>query len=600
MSSVAEAELVPGDIPSSAELIRRGRETGAGLSKAITQYQRRHEVISERFYKERCREDRTITYYINLGLKSWPETREALAEVQNECDRRGLRVDRVSLTSDRRMGLMPEDRAGATEETGIMFWTAEDWAGIAKEIEPQGIVNDHAVGSPASVFNAVAAIEAGVSYVGNLSQQAYGYPGWSSDVDQMANTVEAIAVIAAKRDQGVVLDSYTDDGFCASFHDVATSLAWCMFHRYVAEELIGAAYSPSFGSTYADPMLKAAFARSLDAVNTAHVPPSVTHGDTNSLSPSYSLDRHAATVTQDIFFSIANELDHPTGTSVHATPLTEPTRIPTVGDIVQSLEIANEAERRARESLPMIDWRPVNELRDRIVTGGRKVYAAMMAGLENLGVDIRDPLALLIATRRLGAVRIEEMFGAGEPDDSYPRGFEPVVATNTLSRAIAGRDEVMAEVRDAGLDRSLHGVKLVAASGDIHEYGLDAVVYVLRRLGAEVVDLGTSVDEDLIAAAAVETAADAVAFSTYNGVALSASETLTRHLETREVSPLVFVGGRLTQDLGDAKSVDVSSQIAALGVIPCQAVTEMVGRLADSAPASDRTNQESTKESQHE
>src|SRR5690606_28289666 len=126
---------------------------------------------------------------------------------------------------------------------------------------------------------------------------------------------------------------------------------------------------------------------------------SLVHGDTNSLSPSYSLDRHAATVTQDIFFSIANELDHPTGAAVHATPLTEPIRIPTVEDIVQSLEIGNEAERRARESVGLIDWRPVNELRDRILAGGARVYEAMLTGLEGLGVDVRDPLQLLIATR---------------------------------------------------------------------------------------------------------------------------------------------------------------------------------------------------------
>ena len=293
------------------------RERGQRIIPSITRYQRRYGVTSERFYKERCRVEGTITYYINLGLKSWPETRDALALVGEECDRRGLRVDRVSLTADRRMGQLPEARSAATEETGIMFWTPEDWAGIAREIEVQGIINDHAIGSPASVVNAEAAIAAGVSYVGNLAQQAYGYPGWTSDVEQMANTVIAIAMVAAKRDHGVVLDSYIDDGYCASFHDAATSLGWCMLHRHIAEDLIGAAYSPSYGSTFTDPVLKAAFGRALDAINTSRVPPSLVHGDTNSLAPSFSLDRHAAMVTADVLFTIANELAHPTGAAAH-------------------------------------------------------------------------------------------------------------------------------------------------------------------------------------------------------------------------------------------------------------------------------------------
>ena len=365
-----------------------------------------------------------------------------------------------------------------------MFWTPEDWAGIATEIEVQGIINDHAVGSPASVVNACAAIEAGVSYVGNLSQQAYGYPGWSSDVEQMANTVIAIAVIAAQRDAGFVLDSYIDDGYCASFHDAATSLGWCLLHRRVADELIGAAYSPSYGSTFADPTLKAAFGLALDSINVSRVPPSLVHGDTNSLDPSYSLDRHAANVTNDVFFTVANQLAHPTGAAVHATPVTEPIRIPTADDIVQLLEVANEAERRARESLPLIDWRPVHALRDRILEGGRRVYTSMVTGLAALGVDVDDPMQLLIATKRLGASRIEELWGAGEPDPDFPRGFRPVARTDTLARALARQEDVLESIKGAESDIDLRGLTVVAASSDIHEYGLNVVVSVSAAWGA--------------------------------------------------------------------------------------------------------------------
>lgn len=576
----AHQELVPRGLPPAAELVREGHERGQLLTPAITRYQSRHGVTSERFYKERCRADGTITYYINLGLKSWAEEREALAEVTDRCRRLGIRVDRVSLTADRRMGLLPEARAAAPDETGIMFWTPADWAGIARDTELQGIINDHAIGSPASVVNAAAAIEAGASYVGNLAQQHYSYPGWSSDVDQMANTVTAIAMVASQREHGVVLDSYIDDGYCASFHDAATSLGWCMLHRYVAEDLIGAAYSPSYGSTFADPLLKAAFARSLDAINTSRVPPSLVHGDTNSLDPSYSLDRHAATVTADVFFTIANELVHPTGAAVHATPLTEPVRIPTVEDIIQSLEIANEAERRARIALPMIDWRPVDELRDKIVAGGRDVYHRMLAGLSDLGVNTVDALELLIATKRLGAGQIEELWGAGEPDSSFPRGFAPIAETDTLRRALVRREAVMEEIRRIGRRPDLSGITVVAASSDVHEYGLHVVVFALREVGCEVIDLGTSIDNDAIAAAAAEAAADCVALSTYNGGALSVAEDLAERLRERGLGAKLFVGGRLTQDLGDTKSVDVSQKIAALGAFPCRSVSDMLIELA--------------------
>ena len=572
-------ELVPHGLPPAGELVRQGRERARCLSVGRTRYQRRHRARSERTYKERCRRDRTITYYINLGLKSWPETRDALRWIQSECGRRGLRVDRVSLTADRRMGLMPEARASAIEETGIMFWTPEDWAGVGSEIELQGILNDHAVGSPASIVNAEAAIQAGISYIGNLSQQNYGYPGWSDDVAQMANTVVAIAMLAEKKNEGFVLDSYIDDGYCASFHDAATSLGWCLFHHYVARDLIGAAHSPSFGSTFADPVLKAAFGLALDAVNVDRVPPSLVHGDTNSLRPQDSFDRSATTVGSDVFFTIARELAFPTGAAVHATPLSEPIRIPTPEDIIQSLEIANEAERRARASLSLIDWRPAQKLSQAILDGGRRVFGSLLEGLASFGVDCRDPLQLLVATRRLGAANIESLYGAGEPDSSYPRGFRPIAETDTFRRAAVYEREVLDSLAAAGTRPDLRGIRVVAGSGDIHEYGLHLVVSVLRALGADVVDVGTNIDADLLVQAAAETAADAVALSTYNGMALSLGRELQDALRRRGLPAQLYVGGRLTEDVDGAKSVDVSDELARLGVVPCGRVEDMVERL---------------------
>src|SRR4029079_5962428 len=79
-------------------------------------YQALHDVRSERFYKERAKGEGIITYYINLGLKDWPETRAALLEEQDRASRRGLRVDHVSLTADRRMGLATAHRTPPTAE----------------------------------------------------------------------------------------------------------------------------------------------------------------------------------------------------------------------------------------------------------------------------------------------------------------------------------------------------------------------------------------------------------------------------------------------------------------------------------------------------
>ena len=310
----------------------------------------------------------------------------------------------------------------------------------------RGSLNDHAVGSPASILNTAAAIEAGITYIGNLAQQSYGYPGWSNDVKQMANTVVAMGMLAEKKRDGVVLDSYIDDGYCASFHDAATSLGWCLFHHYVARDLIGVAHSPSYGSSFADPVLKAAFGLALDAVNVERVPPSLVHGDTNSLRPEDSPDRSAATVATDVFFTVARELTFPTGAAVHATPLSEPA--------------SNSRRRRTSSSRSRSGTRPngAHENRSTSSTGDRRkssqsgsssVVSACSSSCSRawcrLVLTARDPLQLAVATRRLGAARIEELYGVGEPDSAYPRGFVPVAETDTLRRLVRhSRDELEA------------------------------------------------------------------------------------------------------------------------------------------------------------
>jgi methylmalonyl-CoA mutase cobalamin-binding subunit len=578
MKDIELGELLPPDLPSGEELVARGRQRARSISPIRSRYTEIQNAPSDRAYKEWCRDDGTITTYINLGYKTWAETADALNELTARGKKLRYRLDRVSLIPDRRMGLTPDLREQALEETGLMMYTEQDWLGATQDTDVSPIWNDHNVGCPAAIVNTSAAIAAGFGYIGNMAQHNYGYPLWDDDVQQMANTVEAIAMIAEKRNDGVVLESYIEDGFCAGYHDLATSLGWCMFHRYVAEELIGAAHSQSYGSTFADPVLKQAFGLALDAINVHRVPPSFTHGDTNSFGTADDFSRNAAVVFHDVFYTAAREVKHPSGGAIHATPVSEALRIPTVDELVQSLVIADEAIRKAKRDFDLIDWAQIYEVRDRILDGGRRFFDRLLRGLADLGVDVRDPLQLLLATRLLGGSRMEELFGAGEPSLDYPRGFEPVVASDTLRRLLARRDATLQALREEGAP-DLKGIRIVAASTDIHEYGLFVLSTVLQQLSAKVTDLGTSVSSREIAKVAVETDADVVAVSTYNGMALSLGQQLIDELHGRGVRAPLFMGGRLNEDIDGESAVDVRDLLRAIGVVACDTVEDMVRSL---------------------
>jgi methylmalonyl-CoA mutase cobalamin-binding subunit len=573
-SEVHFEELLPAELPPGRDLVKAGRERVASLDIPSSKYCRERGVRSERDYKAIARDSGISTTFINIGYETWGETAAVLNELASRGRANGYVIDRATLIVDRRMGLPPELRSTAVRETGLMFDDPDEWLATGEDVATQCQYADHNLFSPAAVMNTEAAMTAGISYIGNLAQISWEWPPWDDDVERFCRTVQALGMLSAKRNLFVV-ENYHDDGFQGSFYDVATMIGWALFMRHVTD-LVGVDQSQTFGSQWTDPMLKQAYALALDAINTARVPPAVIHSDTNSIGVRDNFDRNATLVAVDAYFSALREARQPTGAALHVTPVTEAVRIPTVDDLDQSLIIGQEAIARARATPGLVDWRPIEQLRDRMLTGGHRVFSNILTGLQQLGVDTNDPLKLLLATYRIGAVKLEELFHAGEPDPAYPRGFEPVVMSEVARRLLAWRDDTVARISGNGGLPNLSGIKVVAASGDIHEYGLFVVTQVLGRCGATVIDLGTSVGSEDLAKVAREAAADSLAISTLNGGALAFAQQIQRELAKRDIDPPLFMGGRLTESRGDDDSVDVRDDLQRLGVHACVAVEDMV------------------------
>ena len=71
-------DLIPADLPDGREVVRAGKEKGSAIPVGTARYVENHGVASDREYKERCLADGNITSYINLGYKTWAETRSEL------------------------------------------------------------------------------------------------------------------------------------------------------------------------------------------------------------------------------------------------------------------------------------------------------------------------------------------------------------------------------------------------------------------------------------------------------------------------------------------------------------------------------------------
>ncbi|MGH7125668.1 MAG: hypothetical protein ACREFI_14940, partial [Stellaceae bacterium] len=230
---------------------------------------------------------------------------------------------------------------------------------------------------------------------------------------------------------------------------------------------------------------------------------------------------------------------------------------------------------------------------ERIVAGGEAFKANLLAGFAEAGIDIRNPFEMLLAIRRVGSKRLEELFGPGAATPGRLRGRKPVSPSHSIEQL-----EEMGEGLTARMEgearRRIEAARLrgCVATTDVHEYGKILLESVLGKLAVTIVDGGTSTDPNDLALQARSARADFIALSSYNGVALDFVSELKRHLRELGVSIPVFIGGKLNRVPDGSNSslpVDVSEEIAAAGAIVCPGVETMLARIAEMASEPSRS-----------
>lgn len=584
-TSATNLTLLPRDLPDGRELLAQGTRLAADVTVGRSLLCEVHGVRSELAYKRKMAAEGRIMTTMNIGLQTWSDTARAMRAIHEETTRRGFRIDRYQMQMDRRMGLPPDQRARAAKETGPLLESAADWAGTTGTVPIQPGLGDMMIGSPMSVQNASNALAVGVTYIGNMGQFNWKYPGWpGTDVDQMVEMVKALGLMAAKRDDDATMQSYLDDGFPAQFSDYCSYLGWAMFERRLVEDVVGARLAISYGGLTHDPVLKTAMTLALEAITSEGTCNPFYHCNTTAYTA--DIDRNYATLGVDMLYLALVQQRLATGAAVLPIPVTEALRIPSWQEIVEAHAIARRAAEYAATLVDFVDWPRLEAIRDQLLEGGRRFYDNLLDGLTDLGVDIDDPLQMLLAVRRLGAVEIENRFGAGAAPTADSEDYEPILPTDTLRDFISHRSAVRQHFA-AQRPAASSGHRIVVASSDVHEFGMRVVTEALRALGVEPIVGGTSVDPDELADLGLEAGCTAILVSTHNGMALTYAEHLLRELGQRQLTVPVLFGGTLNQDIeGSDTPVDVRAQLREIGIIACDDILDIshaLGLLAEPA-----------------
>lgn len=484
------------------------------------------------------------------------------------------------------MGLPSEMWETAPSETGPMLETEEDWMEVAQAAPIQPQLGDMMIGSPMSVRNASNAVKAGVNYIGNMSQMGWKYPGWpGTDADQMIEMIKALGILAQKRSEGFIFQSYLEDGFPAQFKDYSSYIGWVMFERYLVTDLIGANLSVSFGGLSHDTIMKVAMVNAIEELTPDDICNAFFH--CNTTAQTRQIDNNYCVVAVDDYYLALAMMHSNSGAALLSIPVTEAVRIPTWQEVVQVRTIAERSIQYARDTYHTINWDFYETITARLIENGRVFYDNLMNGFVELGVDVEDPLQLLLTARRIGGLEIENRWGAGDLPKTDRETYKPILPTDTYKDF--ERHRLCVREFFDGFDRDVDKSQtVIVGSTDIHEYAMFLLVDALETIGVRTVLAGTNVDPDEFADLALETNASAILASTHNGMALTYSKHLKRELEKRDLSIPVAMGGTLNQDIeGNPTPVDVTDDLKELGVFVCERIEDLVKILKPAQSAID-------------
>jgi methylmalonyl-CoA mutase cobalamin-binding subunit len=584
MPGLHRAQILPEpELPDPAQLLAEGQRLSRTVTVGPCPFLSAYGVRSESQYKRQRMAEGAIMLHAQFGYRSPAKSLRAYAEIYERVAAAGYRVDRYGICLDWSMGYPAAQRADMPRGTGLILEEPEDFAALTQSAPVAPHFGDFVIGTPAAVENTAAALAAGSTSIGNLGQYfTFRMPRWSDDVGTTAETIKALALCAAQPVE-IMVHSNLDDGFAALFCDLACGIGAVLIERYIVEELIGGQVSHCYGHTFSEPLTRLAFQRALAQVT--ETPGSMVYGNTTIFVASEV--ENYANLASYLLVDIIAQRTRPTGHGLNPVPVTEAMRIPEIDEIVDAHLFANRLIQRAEGLAALFDLEAAERITDRLVEAGQRFKERVLSGLDEAGIDIANPLELLLAIRRIGARRLEELFGPGEAREDALRKRVPVVRATTVAALEAQGKGVVALLDQCDQEAIRQaGFAGCVTCTDVHEYGKILVETVLGRLDVEVIDAGVSADPDAIAERAKAAGADFIAVSTYNGVALDYLQALRQEMARVGLNVPIFIGGKLNQIPEDSPSslpVDVSGQLQALGAVVCHRVEDMLEELLEMA-----------------
>lgn len=553
--------IVPEGLRNSEELLAEGRKMAEEIEDVYPKYYLKKGFNFAVDYSEMKTEKGEVNQYgVNIGMATVDATIDACKELAEWG--KTINVEPIGFTlPSMQLGVPEEVRDPELDTTAFMLHSQEDWNAFNRE-DVFAPIGNFVYVCPNAIETVTCALRAGFNAFGTSAQLAWDYPGCEDNVEVVENVVRATGILQAKKHMKPSTTSYLDDGLAGCCVDTVGYIGAYLLERYVFTELCDVDCPPAFGGLVSNVKIRAAMIKALDDLaQEVGLRLSFVHGSTTQ-QWDHDLASNFGLSSQEMLMTYLAEDHYKTGCLLLAVPTTEAITIPTLDEIKDVIAATSRVSEFVPQWRSLINWDEIDEMAENLKREGRKMFENIMTTLKDAGVDVKDPMQMLMFIKSIDSSLFEQAFHPSVWETGTYKALYPNDMGKVTVEAI---DTAMANLEAKGYGaNTLKGKRVLAGSTDVHSYGLMFVNTVLSNLGADVVNVGVDNTAQSMLDAATEEGIKYICASTHSGNALGVSNQFDTLMKKNGFDYRVSMGGILTSILpGHAEPSHIADMISA-------------------------------------
>lgn len=549
------------------ELLKEGMKIGNSFQAGRSRFIRESKYDSFLEYKKDRTEKGKIYFNMLLGLATLGEQVEAIKTVHRFIEETGLTVDSIQTIPSGLVALPKEYREKAPSTTSYVTDGFLDYEMQVEAAPIEVTFNDYHLSSPDCLETTIFALKTGSAIIGEFSQFLWDYPGFDDDEKRFSDMVKALGIMASKRDEKFMVKTYLDDGFAGYFIDCTSYVGYAMLEHYICTKLCGARYIIAYGGLLSENDTRMGIALALHELLSTEDQPALFYiNSSTNLQWDHDIHGNYGVSVQELLFAMLVEKKYKIGLGVNPVSITEKIKVPTLTELLDILAAGKRAEEMTEKWLPYMDFTRLEEMRDAMIKQGRSFFNNVLTGLKEAGIDIEDPLEMILTLKKFNPIKFEQTFHPTTFDEENCE-VKPFYPTEMGRQTVDMKENIIERLKEAGLKGALSGKKIVVASGDAHAYGLILVENVLAEMGANVINGGVDMDAADLLDLADEEGTVLIGISCHNGQALDYGRQLIELTKERDANYMIFMGGKLNAILpGESEPVEIAHILDEMGI----------------------------------